>query len=415
VSWKNHKIGDLVAARVLKVSDGYRVTNLELGPEGIPFVRGGDIGDGSIDTDTIDRIRPEYSERVRNKLTEPGDVAFITKGTVGRVGFLRADQPPVVFAPQVCYWRVVDKDKIDPRFIFYLLRGAEFQANLDAVKTHGSMVADYVSITDQLNFRLTFPPFAEQHAIAQILGALDDKIELNRRMNETLESLTATVFSKWLADNQASLRSIGTQDLIDQKTLLINDGYRAKNSELDAEGLPFARAGNLNNGFDFSGADLLGVNSIPAAGNKVSQPYDSVFTSKGTVGRIALVMPGTPQFVYSPQLCFWRSQDTQKLHSLVLHQWMRSREFQRQVDVVKGQTDMADYVNLRDQRRMKITLPWDIDSERIGGQLESLTKKVDLNLRESQTLAALRDTLLPKLLSGEVRVRDAEKVVGEAV
>jgi len=64
-------------------------------------------------------------------------------------------------------------------------------ANLDAVKTHGSMAADYVSMTDQRDFRLTFPRIREQKAIAAVLGALDDKIELNRRMNR----VTSTKFS----------------------------------------------------------------------------------------------------------------------------------------------------------------------------------------------------------------------------
>src|SRR3990172_3126702 len=92
------RLGDLVHQGVLAISDGYRVRNEELGSEGVPFVRGGDIGDGWINTDTEDHIRPEFLDRVRAKLTKPGDAAFITKGTVGRAGRLRPEQPPVVFA-----------------------------------------------------------------------------------------------------------------------------------------------------------------------------------------------------------------------------------------------------------------------------------------------------------------------------
>jgi type I restriction enzyme S subunit len=198
--WQYTKVEEMIRRGLLAINDGYRVRNIELGPVGIPFVRGGDIGDGGINTVVEDHIRPEFTHRVQSKLTRPFDVAFITKSTVGRVGMVRPGQPPSVFAPQVCYWRSLDPDQLEPRFLFYLLTSDEFQANLDAVKTHGSMVADYVSMTDQRDFRLTFPPIQVQKAIAAVLGSLDDKIELNRRMNATLEAMARALFQSWFVD-----------------------------------------------------------------------------------------------------------------------------------------------------------------------------------------------------------------------
>ena len=106
----------------------------------------------------------------------------------------------MVFAPQVAYWRVLAPEVVDPRFLFYLTRSWEFQSALDGVKTHGSMAADYVSISQQLDFAFRFPDIGTQRAIAHILGALDDKIELNRRMNETLEAMARALFKSWFVD-----------------------------------------------------------------------------------------------------------------------------------------------------------------------------------------------------------------------
>src|SRR5579883_1919428 len=92
-------------------------------------------------------------------------------------------------------------------------------------------------------------------------------------------------------------------DLIESRALVIGDGYRAKNEELGTPGLPFARAGNVNQGFQFHDADRLALEHLPRAREKVSRAGDVVFTSKGTVGRIAFVRPETPEFVFSPQLC----------------------------------------------------------------------------------------------------------------
>jgi len=164
--WRELRLGDLVEQGDLSISDGYRVRNVELGPEGIPFVRGGDIGDGWINTTTIDHIRPEFADRVRAKLARAGDVAFITKGTVGRAGRLRPGQPAVVFAPQVAYWRVLDSDVLDSGFLFYLIQSHAFQSALNGVKTHGSMVADYVSISLQHDFVFNFPDIRSQRTIA---------------------------------------------------------------------------------------------------------------------------------------------------------------------------------------------------------------------------------------------------------
>ena len=95
-------------------------------------------------------------------------------------------------------------------------------------------------------------------------------------------------------------------DLITNGILFIGDGYRAKNEELSPWGLPFARAGNVNDGFQFKNADCFPEENLDKVGNKVSMPGDVVFTSKGTVGRFAFVRQETPRFIYSPQLCFWR-------------------------------------------------------------------------------------------------------------
>src|SRR5689334_10528357 len=104
-----------------------------------------------------------------------------------------------------------------------------------------------------------------------------------------------------------------TGDLMKSGVLEIGDGYRAENSELADNGLPFARAGNINNGFLFDDAELLCEESVKKAGNKISRPGDIVFTSKGTVGRFAFVRPNTQKFVYAPQLCYWRVLDLEMI------------------------------------------------------------------------------------------------------
>jgi type I restriction enzyme, S subunit len=180
-----------------------------------------------------------------------------------------------------------------------------------------------------------------------------------------------------------------TGELIAEGKLAIGDGYRAKNSELSTSGLPFARAGNIDGGFRFENADRFPEADLWKVGEKVSQPGDVVFTSKGTVGRFAFVRSATPRFVYSPQLCFWRARDPETIDARWLYYWMLGGEFTHQMSGVKGQTDMADYVSLTDQRRMEITLPPPDEQRAIAGVLGALDDKIEQNRQTARALERL--------------------------
>lgn len=182
---------------------------------------------------------------------------------------------------------------------------------------------------------------------------------------------------------------VSTEELIADGQLLINDGYRAKNSEMGPDGLPFVRAGDIDGRISVEGADVLAAASVVRAGEKVSQPGDAVFTSKGTVGRFAFVSASSPRFVYSPQLCFWRVRDRDRLDPRFVFFWLQGPEARGQLHALKGQTDMADYVSLRDQRAMTMTLPPFDEQRRIAGVLGALDDKIEHNRTLAERLESL--------------------------
>jgi type I restriction enzyme S subunit len=92
---------------------------------------------------------------------------------------------------------------------------------------------------------------------------------------------------------------------------------------------------------------------------------------------------------------------------------MKSGDLTKQIGAVANQTDMAPYVSLQDQRRM--TMPvFLVAHQSVARRIEPLLDRQATSLAESRTLAAIRDALLPKLVSGEIRIRDAERIVGSA-
>ena len=182
-------------------------------------------------------------------------------------------------------------------------------------------------------------------------------------------------------------------DLFRDGVLDIGDGYRAKNSEMGESGLPFARAGNLNNGFHFDDADILSEESVRLAGSKISKSGDITFTSKGTFGRFAMVRENTPRFVYSPQLCYWRVKQDGIVDRSFLYYWMQGDDCMNQLNEVKGLTDMADYVSLTNQRRMWLSAPPLPVQRRIAGILSAYDELIENSQRRIRILEEMARSL----------------------
>lgn len=380
-------------------------------PVGIPSIMPQNIGDNRIVETGIARIAPADAQRLSRYRVQIGDIVYSRRGDVERRALIREREDGWLCGTG-CLRVRVGHGVTDPAYAAFYL-GHPAVREWIVRHAHGATMANLnTSILSACPFVL--PPLAAQRAIACILSTLDDKIDLNRRMNETLETMARAIFNNWFLRHRDRFPRQRVSEFIESGILLIGDGYRAKNNELGMPGLPFIRAGELNNGFDTTRADILNERSIPAASQKLSQSGDVAFTSKGTIGRFARVTDQTPRFVYSPQVCFWRAVDVSRLRPSILYAWMVSEDLKDQIAAVAGQTDMAPYVSLRDQRAMTIPV-FGPDQHHIAELIEPLLTLQSLNSMESRTLCEIRDLLLSKLMSGEIRTRDAEKAVAELV
>lgn len=386
---------------VAEVFDGPHATP-ETVSEGPIFLGISALQNGRIDLRDTRHVAPEtFRKWTRRVKPMRDDVVFSYETRLGEAAIIPAGL-------ECCLGRRMglvrtDRRRLHPGFFLYYYLSPTFQDFLRSRTIHGATV-DRIALKEFPSFPIPVPPLEEQVGIAQILGSLDDKIELNRRMNETLEAIAQAIFSEWL--RLATPTRVKIADLVADGTLVVGDGYRAKNEELFSPGLPFIRAGELDNGFDVQSAAVLNFSSVEAAGHKRSRSGDVAFTSKGTIGRFARVTNQTPDFVYSPQVCFWRSQDKRKLRPEILYLWMVSDDLRGQIDAVAGQTDMAPYVSLRDQRAM--TMPrFGEDQHITADEIAPLLDLQAANAEQNRTLAATRDLLLPKLMSGEIRLQDA--------
>ena len=403
-NWPTVSLGDVVD---LLAGFPFKSARFQESPKnGVALVKGENVSQGRI-LWSVSKYWPEreYDEFSKYHLV-PGDVVIAMDRPWVPAGlkwaFIRNDDPRALLV-QRCARLRSKSGELDQQFLRFLIGGPLFERYIRPITT--GVNVPHISGAQILAFKFPLPPLAIQRRIASILSAYDDLIENCERRIRVLDEMARALYREiFLADPQSE--RVSAQQLIDSGVLEINDGYRAKNSELGPEGLPFARAGNINAGFHFTDADLLAEENVPKAGSKVSRPGDIVFTSKGTVGRFAKVREGTPRFVYSPQLCFWRTLKPEVLSSNFLYQWMQSREFLDQVDQVKGSTDMADYVSLTNQRRMMVRVPGREALRRGEVALAPIDELIGNLTAQKENLRQTRDLLLPRLLSGQLSVED---------
>ena len=187
----------------LLVADGnhgeYRPRSEEFGQGEYAFIRAADMDDGRVLFDSAQRINDHALARIRKGVGQGGDVLFSHKGTVGKLALVPLDAPPFVCSPQTTFWRTLDEERLDRRYLYCFMRSSAFTDQWMARSNETDMAA-YVSLTAQRQLNVALPEIDEQRAIAGVLGALDDKIEQNRRTARALERLARAIFRAWFVD-----------------------------------------------------------------------------------------------------------------------------------------------------------------------------------------------------------------------
>lgn len=429
----------LIDEGLIAIGDGYRAKNNELSQTGLPFARAGNINQG-FKFDDADHFPLERISTVGEKISRSGDVVFTSKGTVGRFAFVRPDTQPFVYSPQLCYWRSLKPEKVLPRFLYYWMQSPEFINQIAYLKGQTDM-ADYVSLRDQRKIKITIPDVATQQTIVDIVGSIDDKIELNRKMNRTLEQMAQALFKAWFVDFEpVKAKAAGrTPESCDAETAaLFPDEFVDSESDAIPKGWRVdairSRTSNIQYGLTQSasttqiGPHFLRITDIQAGRvdwNRV--PFCRVTSSEHeryriVSGDILVARTGAstgeniyvidpPDAVFASYLVRLQFADP-SIASLV-GVFMRTAIY---FEYIKGTLGGSAQPNANAQvlASASLVFPTKEVAERFSEAVRPLHKNIVRNTRESNTLASLRDSLLPKLISGQLRIPDAE-ALAEAV
>jgi len=392
--WTRVAVGDLLRDGVLEIGDGYRARNAELSAHGLPFARAGNLKRG-FDFSEADRVPPATLRHVGRKQSCPGDVVFTSKGTVGRFAYVTGETEPFVFSPQLCFWRSQSAERLDSRFLFFWFHSRECAEQLEVLKGQTDM-ADYISLRDQRTMVIALPPIADQRAIASVLGALDDKIESNRRLVRHARDVLTAAFER-IGSEAVDMTTLGSLGQV-------VGGGTPKSSQpsyWEPADVPWITPKDIT---ALAGVPVIGRGSraisqdgLRRSSAKLLPTGSVVYTSRATLGLVAI----TQQPLAT----------NQGFISLVPHQRFGSAFVYAALvacrEAINAEANGSTFLEVNKTNFKVVQCPRPSDEAIAGFRAvaDPLIATVSSVLREARTLAALRDVLLPKLVSGQVRVR----------
>lgn len=406
--------------------------------DGVPVIRGQNMGDRWVGGDFV-FVSTEKAETLSPNKARPGDLVFTQRGTLGQVSIVPDSPFPEYIVSQSQMKLTVDPCKADVHFLYYVFRSPE---QLDYIKN--TAIQTGVPHTNLGILRRTpirLPPLEEQRTIAALLGTLDDRITLLRETNATLEAIAQALFKSWFVDFdpvRAKMEGRTPEGMDEATVALFPDGF-------ETSGLGAVPRGWLQQTFrdtiqiigggtpktsnpDFWGGEIPWFSVVDApepsdvfvidtekhiteaglqgSSTKLLPAGTTIISARGTVGKLAL----TGRSMAMNQSCYGlygKAGDTYFTYfsAARLVQQLKQRAHGSVFDTITQETFAGVHVAYP---AVKVISAYDV-------AVEPLMARIRENLFQAQTLATLRDILLPRLISGQLRLPEAVQQAEEAL
>jgi type I restriction enzyme S subunit len=378
--------------------------------EGVPVVSGQHLRGFRLDESPgFNFITEEHAARLKNSNLFRGDVIFTHAGNIENVAFIPENSKYQRYvASQRQFYMRCNLKHVLPSWIVYYFRTHEGRHQLTANAASVGVPSIAQPVSYLRNLEVPVPPLDEQRAIASILDALDDKIELNRRMNATLDSLAQTIYRQMFGDGAAASSwsmgrladiasftkgvSYSSSELVnDSRTALVTLKSISRGGGYREDGLkPFAGG--------YKPEQRLLPGEVVVAHTDLTQAAE-------VIGRTARVSR-EPQFsnlVASLDLTVVRPRTTPYTNEY-LYCVLTQRQF---VDFAYGYTNGTTVLHLSNKAlpEYPIRIPPADLVRRFSSLVQPMFRLSEVLGAQTRTLANLRDALLSKLMSGEVRVK----------
>ena len=403
---------------------------------GVPLITAKVVKDGRIETPDEFIAESDYTEWMRRGIPEPGDVVVTTEAPLGEVAQLGNER--VALAQRLICLRG-KPGVLSNGFLKFLMQSDAVQEQLHS-RASGTTVLG-IKQSELRKVVLPLPPINEQRAIAHILGTLDDKIELNRRMNETLEAMARALFKSWFVDFDPVRAKLEVRWQRGQSL----PGLPVHLYDLFPDRFVDSELGEIPEGWEVGClGDVANHSRRSIQPDDIENGTPYIALEHMPKGRIALTEWSTADALESNKYLFKRGEILfGKLRPYFHKVGVAPVDGVCSTDIVVltatssdwfgfvlghvSSSEFVEYTNAgstgtkmprtswNDMARYEFVLPPKLVAKAFTELMQSSVDRITAGIHQSHTLAALRDTLLPKLISGEIRVHQAESHIDGAL
>lgn len=296
-----------------------------------------------------------------------------------------------------------DESKVDYRFLYYYMYSSQWREEIERHKVNGSTV-DRIPLVSFPYFTVNLPNMATQKYIAEILSALDKKIELNNKINKNLLEQMQLLYQGLLTNCDCSLIRLGD---IAQKIAMGPFGSNIKVSTFVSEGVPIISGNHLRSVFlEEPSYNFITEEHAQKLKNSIVYPRDIIFTHAGNIGQVAMIPNGCdyPYYMISQRQFYMRCDETKVVPELVLF-FFHSREGKGKLLANANSTGVPSIAQPSTHlKNMEMPLPNKKDQDAWYKVIRPMVNKYVALCQENKRLTVLRDSLLPRLMSGEIDV-----------
>ena len=415
--WRTATVGE-IAEKVAMGPFGSSIKVETFVPKGVPVISGQHLHGFRVDdAPGFNFISHQHAQRLASANVMRGDIVLTHRGTIGQVACIPEDsQFDRYVVSQSQFYMRCDRSRAIPEFVTMYFRSPQGQHQLLANTSQVGVPSIAQPVTYLRTIEIPLPPLPEQRAIAHILGTLDDKIELNRRMNETLEAMARALFQSWFVDFDPVRAKMEGRDTGLPPDLAALFPDRLVNSELGLipEGWEVRALGEV---IELHDSLRIPLNSRQRADHQGTYPYygaagvmdyvddflfDGVYVLTGEDGSVT-DNDGYPVVQYT-----WGKLWVNN-HAHVMRGAKGVTE--EHLYILLNHTNIGPFVtgavqpklNQNNLKAVPFLFPGQSLCKVYGGLLQPLFSKVRGNTDESSALTTQRDALLPRLVSGSYR------------
>lgn len=411
-NWKEYKLGELIetVSKTFKFSD-----------KKVVFLNTSDTLEGKVINHNL--FEPKKLPGQAKKTIQPNDILYSEiRPANKRYAFVDFDSSNYVVSTKLMVLRVLDKEIISPKYLYYFLTSDEIVSYLQMLAESRSGTFPQIRFEEVSLLDIKLPPLNVQNEIVELVASLDDKIELNNKINQELENLAQTLFKQWFIDfefpneNGEPYKSSGGE-MVDTELGAIPKGWEVKSLDEIAD---YLNGLALQKFPAQEGEDYLPVIKIRELRQGITQASDKASTE---VPDKYIIQNGDVLFAWSGSLMidFWTNgigalnQHLFKVTSENYPKWFyfywTKFHLDEFIKIAESKATTMGHIQRKHLTEAKVSVPNSKHLNQFNDNFENIVNAIISNREENQELTNLRDTLLPKLISGELEVAEvmAEK------